>query len=82
MRDGPLLVVGEIEVAREDGTLETLPRATLCRCGQSQVKPFCDNSHLKTGFRAPGVKFKIHLSPVRQELDKPMAKAEDPRRAS
>ena len=82
IRDGPLLIAGEIEVAREDGTLETLPRATLCRCGQSQVKPFCDNSHLKTGFRAPGVKFKIHLSPVRQELDRPMAKAEDPRRDS
>ncbi|HEV2140210.1 MAG TPA: (4Fe-4S)-binding protein [Candidatus Dormibacteraeota bacterium] len=82
MRDGPLLVVGEIQVTREDGTVETLPRASLCRCGDSKVKPFCDNSHLTSGFRAPGVKFRIHLSPVRLELDKPMAKALDPRGAS
>ena len=82
VRDGPLLVVGEVEVTREDGTVETLPRASLCRCGQSNVKPFCDNSHLKAGFRAPGVKIKIHLSPVRLELDKPMAKADDPRGAA
>jgi uncharacterized Fe-S cluster protein YjdI/CDGSH-type Zn-finger protein len=82
IRDGPLLVVGDIQVTREDGTPETLPRATLCRCGQSKVKPFCDNSHLTSGFRAPGVKFKIHLSPVRMELDKPMAKTDDPRASS
>ncbi len=79
IRDGPLLVAGTIEVTREDGTVETLPRATLCRCGMSEHKPFCDNMHLKTGFRAPGVKYKIHLSPVRLELDKPMAKVDDPR---
>ena len=82
IRDGPLLVVGDIQVMREDGTVESLPRASLCRCGESKVKPFCDNSHLNSGFRAPGVKFKIHLSPVRTELDKPMAKADDPRGAS
>jgi uncharacterized Fe-S cluster protein YjdI/CDGSH-type Zn-finger protein len=79
IRDGPLLVTGKIEVRREDGTLETLPRATLCRCGQSQHKPFCDNQHLAVGFRAPGLPFRIHLSPVRSQLDRPMTKAEDPR---
>jgi uncharacterized Fe-S cluster protein YjdI/CDGSH-type Zn-finger protein len=79
MRDGPLLVTGKIEVRREDGTIETLPRATLCRCGESRHKPFCDNQHLATGFRAPGQQFKIHLSPVRTRLDTPMTKAEDPR---
>jgi uncharacterized Fe-S cluster protein YjdI/CDGSH-type Zn-finger protein len=79
IRDGPLLVTGKIEVQHEDGTVETLPRATLCRCGQSQHKPFCDNQHLAVGFRAPGVPFRIHLSPVRSQPDKPMTKAEDPR---
>lgn len=79
MRDGPLLVTGRIDVRHEDGTVETLPRATLCRCGESQHKPFCDNQHLATGFKAPGQQFKIHLSPVRTRLDKPMTKAEDPR---
>ncbi len=79
MRDGPLLVTGKIEVRRDDGSVETLPRATLCRCGESQHKPFCDNQHLAVGFRASGLPFKIHLSPVRMRLDKPMSKAEDPR---
>jgi uncharacterized Fe-S cluster protein YjdI/CDGSH-type Zn-finger protein len=81
-RDGPLLVVGDIQVTRDDGTVETLPRAALCRCGQSKVKPFCDNSHITAGFQAPGVKFRIHLSPVRLELNRPMAKADDPRARS
>ena len=80
MRDGPLMVTGEIEVRHEDGTVETLPRATLCRCGESKHKPFCDNQHLAIGFRAPGVPFKIHLSPVRLRPDQPMTKAADPRR--
>lgn len=81
IRDGPLLVVGEVQVRHEDGTLETLPRATLCRCGKSNNKPFCDNQHLRTDFRAPGVPFMIHLSPVRpQNLREPIAKSEDPRR--
>ena len=79
MRNGPLLVVGKVEVKHEDGTVETLPRASLCRCGQSRNKPFCDNQHIGTNFRAPGVPFKIHLSPVRLEIDKPMSRAEDPR---
>jgi uncharacterized Fe-S cluster protein YjdI/CDGSH-type Zn-finger protein len=79
MRDGPLLVTGKIQVRHEDGTVETLPRATLCRCGESQHKPFCDNQHLAAGFRSPGVAFRIHLSPVRSRLDQPMSRAEDPR---
>lgn len=79
IRNGPLLVRGRIEVTREDGTVETLPRATLCRCGDSQHKPFCDNQHIKTGFRAPGIPYKIHLSPVRLAEDRPIEKAADPR---
>ncbi|TMF37807.1 MAG: hypothetical protein E6I27_08140 [Chloroflexi bacterium] len=80
IRDGPLMVTGKIEVTREDGIVETLPRATLCRCGHSEHKPFCDNGHLAIGFRAPGVPYKIHLSQVRFRLDRPISKSEDPRR--
>jgi uncharacterized Fe-S cluster protein YjdI/CDGSH-type Zn-finger protein len=79
VRNGPLLVRGHVEVRREDGTLEVLPRATLCRCGQSANKPFCDNTHLRVGFRAPGEVFHIELSPVRPAVDRPMTKSDDPR---
>lgn len=82
IRNGPLLVVGEIEVRREDQTVEVLPRATLCRCGFSNHKPFCDNQHLSIGFRAPGVPLKIHLSEVRPRLDEPISKSEDPRKSA
>jgi len=82
LRNGPLLVTGRIEVRREDGSIEVLPRATLCRCGLSEHKPFCDNTHLNSEFRAPGPPLMIHLSPVRLEEDKPIAKADDPRGVS
>ena len=29
-------------------------RVTLCRCGQSQRKPYCDGSHAAAGFTASG----------------------------
>jgi uncharacterized Fe-S cluster protein YjdI/CDGSH-type Zn-finger protein len=79
VRNGPLLVKGKIEVTREDGSVQVLPRATLCRCGESLHKPFCDNQHIKVGFRAEGIPFRLHLSPVRPKLDQPISKAEDPR---
>jgi uncharacterized Fe-S cluster protein YjdI/CDGSH-type Zn-finger protein len=82
VRNGPLMVIGKIQVTHQDGTVETLPRATLCRCGLSEHKPFCDNQHLAAGFQAPGVPYRIHLSPVRARLDTPMTKAEDPRDGS
>jgi len=79
IKNGPLLVVGEIDVRHEDGTVERLPRATLCRCGESRHKPFCDNEHLRIKFRAPGAQLKIHLTPVRPQEDEPIKKADDPR---
>ena len=79
IRDGPLLVSGKVEVRHEDGTVETLPRATLCRCGESKHKPFCDNQHIAARFEAPGIPFRIHLSPVRPRLAEPISKEEDPR---
>ena len=49
--DGPLYVTGGVTVNRADGLpAETRNRVTLCRCGQSAIKPFCDGSHSKAGF--------------------------------
>jgi uncharacterized Fe-S cluster protein YjdI/CDGSH-type Zn-finger protein len=79
IKNGPLLVIGDIDVRHEDGTVERLPRATLCRCGQSRNKPFCDNEHLRIKFEAPGAPLKIHLTPVRPREDEPIKKADDPR---
>lgn len=50
-RNGPLYVRGRVELRTADDSMvveET--RVALCRCGQSNNKPFCDNSHLRTGF--------------------------------
>jgi CDGSH-type Zn-finger protein len=45
--DGPLCVKGEVEIESADGeTYEKRNRVTLCRCGKSRNKPFCDGSHL------------------------------------
>ena len=43
---GPIWVRGGIPVASADGkTYEVRNRLTLCRCGRSANKPFCDGSH-------------------------------------
>lgn len=49
--NGPLLVRGPITVVLPDGTVEEVPRAAFCRCGQSGNKPFCDGSHRDAGFK-------------------------------
>lgn len=49
---GPLWVRGGITVVSADGSAyETRNRVTLCRCGASGNKPFCDGSHAAIGFR-------------------------------
>jgi CDGSH-type Zn-finger protein len=49
---GPLFVRGGVLIEGADGVAyEVRNRVTLCRCGQSHNKPFCDGSHIKAGFR-------------------------------
>jgi len=49
--NGPLWVTGNICIERADGELmETRNRVTLCRCGHSKNKPFCDGTHSEIGF--------------------------------
>jgi CDGSH-type Zn-finger protein len=48
-------VRGDIEILAPDGSvLRRDTRIALCRCGGSENKPFCDNSHRKNGFQADG----------------------------
>jgi CDGSH-type Zn-finger protein len=43
---GPIMVRGGITIEGADGTVyEKRNRVTLCRCGKSKNKPFCDGSH-------------------------------------
>ncbi len=43
---GPIWVQGAIQVTSAEGTpYEVRNRVTLCRCGKSTIKPFCDSSH-------------------------------------
>jgi CDGSH-type Zn-finger protein len=49
---GPLWLRGGIPVTSADGfAYEVRNRVTLCRCGASKNKPFCDGSHAAIGFR-------------------------------
>jgi CDGSH-type Zn-finger protein len=50
--DGPYAVTGGIElVGVEFGEGTSHEHYTLCRCGASKNKPFCDGSHWQVGFR-------------------------------
>lgn len=55
-RDGPLIVRGSFRILDQDGNEIDARRRTvaLCRCGRSQIRPFCDGSHKLIGFRAEG----------------------------
>lgn len=45
---GPLWIKGGIEIESADGkSYEIRNRVCLCRCGESENKPFCDGSHTK-----------------------------------
>ena len=46
-RNGPLFIRGELELVHADGTVSRETRLTLCRCGASTHKPYCDNAHLR-----------------------------------
>jgi CDGSH-type Zn-finger protein len=52
--NGPYAVTGGLElmgVKFDDGA--SLEHYTLCRCGASKNKPFCDGSHWDVGFKDP-----------------------------
>ena len=56
MNNGSLRIEGdEFDIADQEGRVFGLAgrtRVTLCRCGQSKDKPFCDSSHKTCGFES------------------------------
>jgi len=53
-RNGPLYIRGDLRIRTQNGETLRETRAALCRCGESENKPFCDNSHRKIKFLATG----------------------------
>jgi CDGSH-type Zn-finger protein len=53
--NGPLRLEGDIMLLDQDGKAFGLAGrsvVSLCRCGQSQNRPFCDGTHNKIGFES------------------------------
>lgn len=53
--NGPLRVEGTFTICDAQGNAFDLAGRTvisLCRCGHSENKPFCDGSHRKVGFQS------------------------------
>jgi CDGSH-type Zn-finger protein len=53
LNNGPLRIEGEFEICDPTGTCFGLAGRTvisLCRCGHSENKPFCDGAHNRMGF--------------------------------
>lgn len=53
--NGPLRVEGAFTICDPAGTAFDLGGRTgisLCRCGNSENKPFCDGSHRRVGFQS------------------------------
>lgn len=51
IKDGPITFRGRLRMHNQFGQECVKMRGSLCRCGQSASKPFCDGSHSKTGFK-------------------------------
>ncbi len=52
--NGPLGVAGPVEIISGTGrTIDRVEKTTLCRCGNSGRKPYCDGTHKRIGFVAP-----------------------------
>jgi uncharacterized Fe-S cluster protein YjdI len=50
-KNGPLLVQFSVVIKDGDGNvIRETEKVSLCRCGQSKNKPFCDGSHRVVGF--------------------------------
>jgi CDGSH-type Zn-finger protein len=73
-RNGPYLIRGPFAIVDQDGNEIAVKRrvVALCRCGRSQIRPFCDGTHKAIGFQAdsgapavedPAADFRVDVSP-------------------
>lgn len=58
--NGPLALHADAEIVGHGHQL----RATLCRCGASKRKPFCDGSHVAAGFQSTGEPATVESQPL------------------
>jgi CDGSH-type Zn-finger protein/uncharacterized Fe-S cluster protein YjdI len=58
--NGPYAFEADLDIGGEGRML----RATLCRCGKSKNKPYCDSTHLEVGFDATGERATIESEPL------------------
>ena len=62
INNGSLRLEGDFEIVDQEGKpfgLAGRTRVTLCRCGQSSKKPFCDSTHKTCGFQSVVVAFDL-----------------------
>jgi len=69
--NGPLALHAALTIMAPDGTTGTHLRATLCRCGQSKNKPYCDLSHTAGRFEVSGEAV-TRPSPLLEQRDGPL----------
>jgi CDGSH-type Zn-finger protein len=66
-RNGNLRVDGDFKIVDPEGNeygLQGRTVVSLCRCGFSQNKPFCDGSHKREGFQEEAKAFDLPPKPV------------------
>lgn len=70
--NGPSYLRGNLVLKRGDAVVARDTRMALCRCGASQNKPFCDNSHKKIGFAHAGSLRFSKAAPAGADLTAPL----------
>ena len=55
LKNGPFIIKGSVKVLDVDGNeydVSDQKAIALCRCGQSENRPFCDGKHNRIGFNS------------------------------
>ncbi|GDX22038.1 hypothetical protein LBMAG09_00130 [Actinomycetes bacterium] len=54
--NGSIRITGTVDIVDADGNvIESKTDFSLCRCGNSNNKPWCDGAHKASGFEAPAL---------------------------